>query len=119
MLTEIDPNTFVYSMFLVIGGVFALAGLFVFTMVSMTTVRCLWSLRQRRQAERTWRATFYRTDGKPYPAYHEGTCLRCGRGDRKIYWPPDIDLGLCPKCYEGHWRAATTESCGDAATFGT
>lgn len=88
---------------LVIGGIVLLIIVFVFSVVTWTGISALIWVIQRRRAQREFMKRTRREDGKSYPAHAEGTCGCCGRGSRKIYFPPSGEE-LCPVCYEQFWR---------------
>ncbi len=102
----IDPDTILFNMMLILGGLVLLVGLCIAVAATWTATKIVIWLIQRRLAERAWREVSLRADGKPYPAFIEGACGECGRGGRKIYHPVDSAKALCPLCYERFWRRA-------------
>lgn len=103
ILMQARLNMFGMNLYLIIGAVLGLAVLFVLLIAAWTGISSLIWLAKRRRAEREFIASTRRADGRPYPAFGEGTCSECHRGDRKIYQVPH-SVGLCPTCYERFWR---------------
>ena len=103
ILMQVDVGTFSLNLFLIIGALLCLALLFVLFITAWTGVSSLIWFANRRRAERAYMALTRRTDGQVYPAFGEGICGDCHRGDRKIYQVSNSD-GLCPTCYERFWR---------------
>ena len=103
ILMQARLNMFGMNLYLIIGAVLGLAVLFVLLVTAWTGVSSLIWLAKRRRAERQFIASTRRADGQVYPAFGEGICGDCHRGDRKIYQVSNSD-GLCPTCYERSWR---------------
>jgi len=99
----VDPQTFFLNIMLLIGALLLLGAAFILSVTAWTCASALIWVIQRRRAQRKHVRETRREDGKPYPAFAEGTCGRCGRGSRRIYYPPSGDE-LCPTCYERFWR---------------
>lgn len=109
ILMQAQLNMFGMNLYLIIGAVLGLAVLFVLLVTAWTGVSSLVWLAKRRRAERQFIASTRRADGRAYPAFGEGTCSECHRGDRKIYQVPH-SAGLCPTCYERFWRQEAGKS---------
>jgi len=104
----VDPETYVRNIGLLIGLLLFLGAAFIFLVSAWTTISSLIWISQRRRAEREHRAKEFRSDGKPYPPVAEGVCTQCGRGSRKVYFPPRSGKELCPICYDAYWRDKAT-----------
>ncbi len=100
----VDPDTFALNLFLILGALILLGAAFIVLIAAWTGIRVCICIIQRRRAERTWLRVSRRADGKRYPPFVEGICGECGRGGRKIFFPPDSDKILCHKYYET-WRS--------------
>jgi len=104
-----DATNFVRNIGLLIGLLLLLGASFVLFVSAWTTISSLIWIRQRRRAEQEHRAKELRPDGKPFPPVAEGVCSQCGRGSRKIYFPPASGRKeLCPTCYDTYWRDTET-----------
>ncbi|MFQ5463753.1 MAG: hypothetical protein ACE5E5_14145 [Phycisphaerae bacterium] len=105
----VDPATFVRNIGLLIGLLLLSGATFVLLVTAWTTISSLIWIQQRRRAEQEHRAKAFCPDGKPFPPVAEGVCNQCGRGSRKIYFPPDSGgKELCPTCYDAYWRDKET-----------
>jgi len=109
MLAQVDPETLAMNIALLIGAAVVLMALFIFTLASITALKCALWIRRRRKAEREFLMKHRRADGERYPPFMEGVCGRCGHGDNKVYFTPTGEE-LCPPCYERFWRAGKARS---------
>ena len=102
MLMQVDPQTFALNLMLILGALILLSIIFVLFVAMWTGINALiWFIQRHRKQKEFLRQT-RRADGQRYPAFTEGVCEGCGRGDRKIYYPPR-GKALCPTCYEESW----------------
>lgn len=99
----VDPETFALNLMLIIGALVLFVAAFIVFVSTWTGISALIWLIQRRRAQREFIRNNRREDGKPYPPFVEGVCSRCRRGSRRVYFAPSGE-GLCPLCYEQHWR---------------
>ena len=105
MLGQVDEKTLAMNIALLIGGFVLLGVFFLFTVATITAIRCALWIRHRRKAEREFLARYRRADGRQYPPFLEGICTQCGKGNKKVYFTAGGEE-LCPPCYEAHWRRA-------------
>jgi hypothetical protein len=103
MLAQVDEKTLAMNIALLIGGLVLLGAFFLFTVATITAIKCVLWIRRRRKAEREFLARYRRADGRQYPACLEGICTQCGKGNNKVYFTATGEV-LCPPCYEAHWR---------------
>ena len=102
MLMQVSPETFALNLMLILGAVILLTIFFFLFIATWTGIRALvWFLKWRYR-QREFLRLYRRADGRRYPPFTPGVCQSCGRGDHKIYFPPDGE-GLCSICYEQSW----------------
>lgn len=104
MLLQANLEMFRFNLLLIIGAVILLGVALIVFIAFWTAINSAIWLARRRLAERAYLEQTFRADGQRYPAFMEGACNECHRGDRKIYYPQGTDKELCPRCYERYWR---------------
>ena len=106
MLAQVDMDTFLQNLVLIIGALVALGTGFVLLLSTWIGLKVAFWYLQRRHTQRIYLQQTRRVDGERYPGFLEGQCRKCGQGHRRIYYPSGTDLQLCPPCYEQYWREA-------------
>ncbi len=103
----VDEKTLALNVALLIGGAILLGAFALFAFSTITAAKCVWWIRNRRKAEREFRAKHLRADGQRFPPFMEGVCGECHEGNGKIFFT-DTGEELCPRCYERFWRRQRT-----------
>ena len=99
MILQIDPRTLGENLHLLIGLLVVLVSGSLVGMGVWVGLRLWIAARRERRSWQEFQEQRLAPDGRPYPAYTDGICQECRRGDTRIC---SVDSGqeLCPTCYD-------------------
>jgi hypothetical protein len=105
MILQVDPKTLGQNLFLLIGLLIVVVLGALLCLGIWIGLRLWIAGRRERRSWEEFEQQRRAPDGRPYPAFIDGICRECGRGDARIYHG-DAGEELCPSCYDESCRRA-------------